>query len=176
VGNTESGKRRLTVEEALGLTVALETDMTAIVYPPSEDQAVTLPGGQEVALPAAKGAYQPGVQSVWKHDRQAASIRTASPAANHGGIAGSTCIYMVSEGGLEPPCPKRALAPQASASAYSATRTCADHAVSAGRLTIAKLADPRRSAGPHSGGFRLPGRRLARRALPAVLARATMAR
>jgi site-specific DNA recombinase len=33
----------------------------------------------------------------------------------------------VSEGGLEPPCPKRALAPQASASAYSATRTYADH-------------------------------------------------
>ncbi len=29
----------------------------------------------------------------------------------------------VSEGGLEPPCPLRALAPQASASAYSATRT-----------------------------------------------------
>jgi hypothetical protein len=31
---------------------------------------------------------------------------------------------LVSEGGLEPPCPIRALAPQASASAYSATRTC----------------------------------------------------
>jgi hypothetical protein len=29
----------------------------------------------------------------------------------------------VSEGGLEPPCPLRALAPQASASTYSATRT-----------------------------------------------------
>ena len=29
----------------------------------------------------------------------------------------------VSEGGLEPPCPFGALAPQASASAYSATRT-----------------------------------------------------
>src|SRR5690242_7279593 len=31
--------------------------------------------------------------------------------------------WVVSEGGLEPPCPLRALAPQASASAYSATRT-----------------------------------------------------
>ena len=30
---------------------------------------------------------------------------------------------VVSEGGLEPPCPIRALAPQASASTYSATRT-----------------------------------------------------
>ena len=34
----------------------------------------------------------------------------------------------VSEGGLEPPCPLRALAPQASASAYSATRTHARYA------------------------------------------------
>src|SRR5215472_93766 len=34
-----------------------------------------------------------------------------------------TCENYVSEGGLEPPCPLRALAPQASASAYSATRT-----------------------------------------------------
>ena len=33
------------------------------------------------------------------------------------------CADLVSEGGLEPPCPLRALAPQASASAYSATRT-----------------------------------------------------
>ena len=31
--------------------------------------------------------------------------------------------HLVSEGGLEPPCPFGALAPQASASAYSATRT-----------------------------------------------------
>src|SRR5215469_16512752 len=32
-------------------------------------------------------------------------------------------LVCVSEGGLEPPCPFGALAPQASASAYSATRT-----------------------------------------------------
>ena len=32
-------------------------------------------------------------------------------------------VSNVSEGGLEPPCPLRALAPQASASTYSATRT-----------------------------------------------------
>ena len=44
---------------------------------------------------------------------------TASPrAANIG-------KWFVSEGGLEPPCPFGALAPQASASAYSATRTWA---------------------------------------------------
>src|SRR4029453_10964398 len=36
---------------------------------------------------------------------------------------GEKSPVLVSEGGLEPPCPLRALAPQASASAYSATRT-----------------------------------------------------
>jgi hypothetical protein len=36
---------------------------------------------------------------------------------------GLNCADVVSEGGLEPPCPFGALAPQASASAYSATRT-----------------------------------------------------
>jgi hypothetical protein len=39
----------------------------------------------------------------------------------------STCKDSVSEGGLEPPCPFGALAPQASASANSATRTSACH-------------------------------------------------
>jgi hypothetical protein len=44
----------------------------------------------------------------------------------------------VSEGGLEPPCPFGALAPQASASAYSATRTSACHGwCRASRITIA---------------------------------------
>src|SRR5690349_8039255 len=47
----------------------------------------------------------------------------------------------VSEGGLEPPCPLRALAPQASASAYSATRTWPGTGTPApGCLTIANLA------------------------------------
>jgi hypothetical protein len=69
VGNTESGKRRLTVEEALGLTAALETDMTALVYPPFDNQPVALPGGHEVVLPAAKAGYQPGAESVWDGNR-----------------------------------------------------------------------------------------------------------
>src|SRR4029077_15303053 len=38
-------------------------------------------------------------------------------------VLGDISPFWVSEGGLEPPCPLRALAPQASASAYSATRT-----------------------------------------------------
>src|SRR5258708_27813048 len=46
--------------------------------------------------------------------------------------------FTVSEGGLEPPCPFGALAPQASASAYSATRTSACHGwCRASRITIA---------------------------------------
>src|SRR6516162_9177875 len=53
----------------------------------------------------------------------------------------------VSEGGLEPPCPLRALAPQASASAYSATRTCAGARRSrVGLVTIANTGRPRPSA------------------------------
>src|ERR1039457_2069908 len=52
----------------------------------------------------------------------------------------------VSEGGLEPPCPFGALAPQASASAYSATRTYAGaQRCRAGRLTIANPGRSRRS-------------------------------
>ena len=43
----------------------------------------------------------------------------------------------VSEGGLEPPCPTRALAPQASASTYSATRTMGPSGRPNGGETIA---------------------------------------
>jgi hypothetical protein len=42
-------------------------------------------------------------------------------------VLGEISPVWVSEGGLEPPCPFGALAPQASASAYSATRTSARH-------------------------------------------------
>jgi hypothetical protein len=42
-------------------------------------------------------------------------------------LFGEISPVWVSEGGLEPPCPFGALAPQASASAYSATRTSACH-------------------------------------------------
>ena len=49
-------------------------------------------------------------RAVWKADPRASTWRTGG------------CV-MCAEGGLEPPCPIRALAPQASASANSATRT-----------------------------------------------------
>ena len=55
----------------------------------------------------------------------------------------------MSEGGLEPPCPNRALAPQASASAYSATRTHLDgQRTQSSRITIANLVTARRGHDP----------------------------
>src|SRR6202034_459703 len=52
-----------------------------------------------------------------------ASVSLASDSPLSLLASGVTCADVVSEGGLEPPCPFGALAPQASASAYSATRT-----------------------------------------------------
>ena len=50
----------------------------------------------------------------------------------------TTAIELVSEGGLEPPCPIRALAPQASASTYSATRTWVARILRASQTTLTK--------------------------------------
>ena len=57
----------------------------------------------------------------------------------------------MSEGGLEPPCPLRALAPQASASAYSATRTY--DAVHIGWLRVANRARLSEARGGHNLGW-----------------------
>lgn len=65
VSTVERAKRRVSAEELLGLMVACETDLTALVYPAAEFQAVSLPGGQEVVLPAAKYAYDQNRHSVW---------------------------------------------------------------------------------------------------------------
>jgi hypothetical protein len=67
VGLAESGKRRLTVEEALGLMVALETTLAALLQPPAELEfaGILLPAGQETLLPAAKYTYNPDRESVW---------------------------------------------------------------------------------------------------------------
>jgi transcriptional regulator with XRE-family HTH domain len=50
VGNTESGKRRLTVEEVLGLCVALVRSPSALLLPLEGREYVSLPGGQQVFL------------------------------------------------------------------------------------------------------------------------------
>lgn len=56
VSLTEQGKRRLTCEEAVGLMVALETSLDALLYPPKDREFVDilLPAGQATLLPAAK--------------------------------------------------------------------------------------------------------------------------
>ena len=54
---------------------------------------------------------------------RAAAVRRAARVFKRVSVLGDISPFWVSEGGLEPPCPLRALAPQASASAYSATRT-----------------------------------------------------
>src|SRR6185437_16432388 len=56
-------------------------------------------------------------------DSAADSPKAFRPACSSVVRFGEIPPVLVSEGGLEPPCPLRALAPQASASAYSATRT-----------------------------------------------------
>ena len=63
--STERGRRRVTAEELLGLMVACETSMEALVYPAAEFQAVSLPAGHEVILPAARYAYDPARHSAW---------------------------------------------------------------------------------------------------------------
>jgi hypothetical protein len=60
------------------------------------------------------------------------SIKPVSQAPDDLALRALTWGNTVSEGGLEPPCPLRALAPQASASAYSATRTSDARYASAG--------------------------------------------
>src|ERR1039457_3299158 len=81
--------------------------------------------------------------------RRAAGAHDGQPVrsgCSSGACFGEKSPVLVSEGGLEPPCPFGALAPQASASAYSATRTYAGaRRCRAGRLTIANPGRSRRS-------------------------------
>ena len=69
-----------------------------------------------------------GLSLTWDHSarRLTAKLDLAPAVADLTGQAEPLIhrgVSTVSEGGLEPPCPLRALAPQASASTYSATRT-----------------------------------------------------
>jgi transcriptional regulator with XRE-family HTH domain len=65
VSSSERAARRITAEELIGLMVACETALEAIVYPAAEFQAVSLPGGQTVILPAAKYTYNPDLNTAW---------------------------------------------------------------------------------------------------------------
>ena len=69
VSSTERAARRVTSEELLGLMVACETDLTALIYPAAEFQGILLPAGQEVVLPAAKYGYNPDRHRAWDGNR-----------------------------------------------------------------------------------------------------------
>ena len=54
VTEAERGRRRITVEEALGLSVALQVPMDTLLYPPpGEVPEVALPGGHHT-IPAGR--------------------------------------------------------------------------------------------------------------------------
>jgi transcriptional regulator with XRE-family HTH domain len=50
VGSTERGRRRPTAEEVLGLSVALETSISALMAPADEDKVVDFPSGATVSV------------------------------------------------------------------------------------------------------------------------------
>jgi transcriptional regulator with XRE-family HTH domain len=67
VGNVERGERRLNAEELLGLSVALEVTMDALLMPPFDGVYVELPGGQWIGLPAARPT-PPSDTGLWDGD------------------------------------------------------------------------------------------------------------
>jgi transcriptional regulator with XRE-family HTH domain len=80
VSSTERAARRVTAEELLGLMVACETDLTALLYPAADFQSVSLPAGQQVVLPAAKYAYNPKRHSIWDGNK---SLLSRSDSEEH---------------------------------------------------------------------------------------------
>lgn len=58
VGNVENGRRRVTAEEIVGLALALETSIGALMDPSRDDREVTLPSG----LPVPVGSIQRSIR------------------------------------------------------------------------------------------------------------------
>jgi hypothetical protein len=50
VGNVEKGKRRVTTDEILGLSYALETSVAALMMPTEDDKRVEFPAGHSVSV------------------------------------------------------------------------------------------------------------------------------
>lgn len=50
VAAAEGGRRRITVSEMLGLALALETSIAALMMPTEDDKRVALPAGQSVGV------------------------------------------------------------------------------------------------------------------------------
>jgi hypothetical protein len=68
VGAVERGERRVTAEEILGLSVALETTIDVLMMPQWDGQCVTLPAGQWIGLPAARPLPRPTQSDLWDGD------------------------------------------------------------------------------------------------------------
>jgi hypothetical protein len=70
-GAVERGERRLTTEEMLGLSVALDTTLAAIVLPVHQPggQKILLPGGQQIVLVSGDETRFPGAApDLWDGD------------------------------------------------------------------------------------------------------------
>ena len=50
VGNVEKSKRRVTTDEILGLSYALETSVAALMMPTEDDKRVEFPAGHSVSV------------------------------------------------------------------------------------------------------------------------------
>jgi transcriptional regulator with XRE-family HTH domain len=69
VGAVERGERRLAADELLGLSVALETPMSVLVYrSPQDEELVSLPSGLRVALPEARRRPDEPASLLWDGD------------------------------------------------------------------------------------------------------------
>lgn len=81
VGNVEKVKRRLTAEEILGLALALETTMPALMGASDHDDLVDLPGGQVVGAVtverlAGRGVNDRSMRWASADGEQSASVTT----------------------------------------------------------------------------------------------------
>ena len=71
MGKVERGERRITAEEVLGLSVAMETSIAALLMPDADAKQVTLPGGQVLGIAAIRFSVRAGhaVAVSWQGDQ-----------------------------------------------------------------------------------------------------------
>jgi len=80
-GAIEKGRRRVTAEEILGLSWALQTSIAALMAPAPEDQALEFPSGEAVSIAhvrlSARGFYDGAV--TWHGNTPVVSPAAAMP-------------------------------------------------------------------------------------------------
>jgi hypothetical protein len=80
VAEAEQGELTLTADEVLGLSVALEIPVTAVMLPPDDNPAeVALPGGQAVVL--QRHDFEP---TLWWYGNEPSTIPPPWEKARHG--------------------------------------------------------------------------------------------